>query len=75
MTGSQAVADLAQIQGEVRIVNAARNAHAAWLRMNEDRRRPDLSNHYTAKQAETDFTLAMLRLGNALDKAEQKEDT
>lgn len=60
------VADLAQIQGQARIVNAAREAHTAWLAHNADRLAPDLSNHYTARQQSTDFAHAMLALGLAL---------
>lgn len=63
----EAMADLTQVQAMVRIVNAAREAHAAWLAHNAERMQPDLSNHYTSLQASTEFALAMLRLGNALD--------
>lgn len=60
-------ADISQIQGEVRIVNAARAAHSAWLAHNANRIAPDLSNHYTSRQLSTEFAHAMLALGLALD--------
>lgn len=61
------VADLAQIQGEVRIVNAARAAHSAWLAHNANRIAPDLGNAITARQLSTEFAHAMLALGLALE--------
>ena len=61
------VAEISQIQGEVRIVNAARAAHSAWLAHNANRIAPDLSNHHTARRLSTEFAHAMLALGLALE--------
>lgn len=66
-TKAQAVADMTQAQAMECIVNAAREAHTAWLEANAERMQPDLSNRYTSRQASTEFALAMLRLGNALE--------